>query len=91
VLYTAKCFWPGATERTVERAAEAAARADARSFRGVLYLPGDDLVLGLFDCATRVAAKQASELAGMPCERVIESLWFGGLAEPSTTKGRTQA
>jgi len=91
VLYTAKCFWPGATERAVERAVAAAGRADASVFRGVLYLPRDELVLGLFECSSGLDARRASELAGMPCERVIESLWFRGVAEPPTTKGRTQA
>jgi hypothetical protein len=90
VLYTAKCFWPGATERAVGRAAAAASAEGTTGFRGALYLPQDELVLGLFECLSGLDARRASELAGMPCERIIDSLWFGGIAEPPT-KGRTQA
>ncbi len=80
MLYAAKCFWPGASESDVRRAAATAEAKsggeDQTSFRGVLYLPGDELVLGLFESASRVAVKRASELAGMPCERVIETIWL---------------
>ena len=44
-------------------------------FRGALYLPGDELVLCLFDSSSRAGVKRASERAGMPCERVIETVW----------------
>ena len=44
-------------------------------FRGALYLPGDELVLCLFDSASRASVKRVSELAGLPCERVIETVW----------------
>lgn len=73
MLYAAKCFWPGASEPRVRAAAAAAAR-DA-TFEGALYLPGDELVLGLFESASRAEVKRASELAGLPCERVIECVW----------------
>jgi hypothetical protein len=79
VLYTAKCFWPGVTEDEIRLAA---ARADLEcgqvprtSFRGALYLPGDELVLCLFESSSRDRVKRASEHAGMPCERVIETVW----------------
>jgi hypothetical protein len=78
VLYTAKCFWPGVTEEELRRAA---ARAGGETgerqtvFRGALYLPGDELVLCLFESASRGGVKRASERAGMPCERVIETVW----------------
>jgi hypothetical protein len=78
-LYTAKCFWPGVTEDELRLAATRAgsptgARPQA-SFRGALYLPGDELVLCLFDSASRASVKRASERAGLPCERVIETIW----------------
>jgi Protein of unknown function (DUF4242) len=78
VLYTAKCFWPGVTEddlRLAAAQAEREIRNPSTTFRGALYLPGDELVLCLFDAASRTDVKQASEQAGMPCERVIETLW----------------
>jgi hypothetical protein len=81
MLYTAKCFWPGVTEDKL-RLAATRTRGDTEGlpqtvFRGALYLPRDELVLCLFDAASRAAVKRASELAGMPCERVIETVWVG--------------
>jgi hypothetical protein len=78
VLYTAKCFWPGVTEEEVRRAAVRAGGETGERptvFRGALYLPGDELVLCLFESTSRVDVKRASERAGMPCERVIETVW----------------
>jgi hypothetical protein len=75
VLYTAKCYWPGVTEDDL-RTATARVREDSVSYRGALYLPGDELVLCLFDAPSREAVKQSSERAGMPCERVIETVWI---------------
>jgi hypothetical protein len=79
VLYTAKCFWPGVTEDVLRLAAARAGgetwQRPSTGFRGGLYLPPDELVLCLFDAASRAEVKRASEAAGMPCERVIESVW----------------
>jgi hypothetical protein len=80
MLFTAKCYWPGVTEDEL-RIASARARRTADvlgdiAFRGALFLPGDELVLCLFDAPSREAVKQSSERAGMPCERVIETVWI---------------
>jgi hypothetical protein len=83
VLYTAKCYWPGVSEdelrASVARAGGESGERLAAAFRGALYLPGDDLVLCLFDSSSRAAVKRASEQAGMPCERVIETVWVAPL------------
>ena len=80
MLYTAKCFWPGVTEDALRHAAararEAADLHERVVFRGVLYLPSDELALCLFDADSPASAKRASEKAGMPCERVIKSIWL---------------
>jgi hypothetical protein len=79
VLYTAKCFWPGITEEKLRLSADQAARGESASharFRGALYLPGDELVLCLFDASSREQVKRASEQAGLPCERIIETVWL---------------
>jgi hypothetical protein len=80
VLYTAKCYWPGVTDAELRRAAIRAGSGRGQrpqtTFRGAIYLPGDELVLCLFDAASREAVKQSSERAGMPCERVIETVWI---------------
>jgi uncharacterized protein DUF4242 len=93
VLYTAKCFWPGVTEDELRAAA---ARAGAQTeeqrpqarFRGALYLPGDELVLCLFDSTSRASVKRASERAGMPCERVIDTVWVASPTERSEERCR---
>jgi hypothetical protein len=80
MLYAAKCFWPGVTEDEVRlAAARAATDHDACpevAFCGALYLPADELVLGLFDSSSGASVKRASERSGMPCERVIDTVWI---------------
>ena len=80
MLYTAKCFWPGVTEHELRlaaaRAGEETGPEPRTSFQGALYLPGDELVLCLFESSSRESVKRASERAGMPCERVIETVWL---------------
>jgi hypothetical protein len=79
VLYTAKCYWPGVTEDDLRDASDRAQRqneADDRPFfRGLLYLRGDDTALALFEADSPASVKQASESVGMPCERVIATVW----------------
>jgi hypothetical protein len=79
-LYTAKCFWPGVTEDelrlAVARASHQAADQEEAVFRGALYLPTDDIVLCVFDSPSKPSVKRASEAAGMPCERVIDTVWI---------------
>jgi hypothetical protein len=80
MLYTAKCFWPGAGEREIRRAAAHTSREAVQhqaAFRGALYLPADELVLCLFEASSAVRVKSESESAGMPCERVMETVWIG--------------
>jgi hypothetical protein len=87
VLYTAKCFWPGVTEAELRRAATRAGSETGErltAFRGALFLPGDELVLCLFESSSRAEVKRASERAGMPCERVIETVWV----DPTTEGGQ---
>lgn len=85
MLYTAKCYWPGATESELRAALRSADVEDARGvptrFRGALYLPGDELVLCLFDGPSPGAVRQATEQALLPCERVIESIWLDRAGE----------
>ena len=91
MLYAAKCYWPGVTETEIERVAGRAARADTQGSRdevvylGSLLFSSDDLVLCLFDGPSRVAVKYASERAGIPCERLMDSIWLA--PDRSTLKG----
>ncbi|HKD95384.1 MAG TPA: hypothetical protein VKB43_11815 [Gaiellaceae bacterium] len=79
MLYTAKCYWPGVTEDGLRDAADRAHqqnKADDRAvFRGLLYLQGDDTALSLFEADSAASVKQVSESVGMPCERVIATVW----------------
>jgi hypothetical protein len=80
MLYTAKCFWPGAGESEIRLAAARASREAVRhhaGFRGALHLPADELVLCLFEAMSPSSVKRESESAGMPCERVMETVWIG--------------
>ena len=81
MLYTAKCYWPGINADQLDRFASARlARRSAESgsivYRGAILFPEDDLVLCLFDASSRAAVKQAAERAGVPCERIIDSVWL---------------
>jgi hypothetical protein len=79
-------------------AAERTASPPATStaiFRGAVYLPGDELVLCLFDASSRASVKSACEHARIPCERVIETVWVaaapGGLQQEPPGKGAHHA
>ena len=94
MLYAAKCYWPGVTESDIEQVAERAAPVDAEGDqKGVVYLGSllfsdDDLVLCLFEGPSRAAVKFASEHAGIPCERLMDSMWLK--PDCQTVKGAKQ-
>jgi hypothetical protein len=83
MLYAAKCYWPGVTRaelvQVAARAAEPVPKPGARdvTYRGSLLFADDDLVLCLFEGPSPTAVKRASEQAGLPCERVMDSVWLG--------------
>jgi Nickel responsive protein SCO4226-like len=82
MLYAAKCYWPGVTrtelEQVTARVAKALREPGARgvTYRGSLLFSADDLVLCLFEGPSPFAVKRASERAGIPCERVMDSVWL---------------
>jgi uncharacterized protein DUF4242 len=89
MLYAAKCYWPGVTQAELEQVVACAARTGATAlfdvaYRGSLLFADDDLVLCLFDGPSRAAVKRASERAGLPCERLMESIWV----KPNAVGGR---
>ena len=87
MLFTAKCFWPGATEEELRVAAQHAGSEPGAHerpvFVGLLHLPGDELALALFEADSPLEVKRASEAAGMPCERVVATVWVA----PNTRGG----
>ena len=84
MLYAAKCYWPQVTQQEVEVAVVNAAREAtrvSRAGRHVAYVasmlfPADELVLCFFESASSAAVKETNERAGIPCERVMESVWL---------------
>jgi hypothetical protein len=80
MLYAAKCYWPGITRTELEQVALRAAGARGVrdvTYRGSLLFADDDLVLCLFEGPSPTAVKRASERAGIPCERIMDSVWLG--------------
>jgi hypothetical protein len=81
MLYAAKCYWPGVSETELDRIAVRATQDKPRSaaegvkYLGALLFSDDDLVLCLFEGPSRAAVKHASEHAGIPCERPMNSTW----------------
>jgi hypothetical protein len=87
VLYAAKCYWPGITERELDRIADRISQRTATEFVGLLFFPQDDVVLCLFNASSRSAVTRASQRAGIPCERVMESVWLTSQPRRGTTSG----
>jgi hypothetical protein len=82
-VYVAKCFWPGVSTQDVARAGARAACETWRRRRPAVYLgaicfPDDELVLCLFVATSRSAVQRSADRAGMPCERVMRSVWMPG-------------
>ena len=97
MLYAAKCYWPGVREEELERAAVLARREAERvsrtgkpvAYRGSLLFPDDELVLCLFAAASQVPIRQTTEHAGIPCERLMQTLWIPGANTIHEGKGAT--
>ena len=90
MLYAAKCYWPGVNrtdlEQVTARANDTASQPRARdvTYRGSLLFADDDLVLCLFEGSSSAAVKRTSEQLGIPCERVMDSVWLE--AQPGARK-----
>jgi hypothetical protein len=83
MLYAAKCYWPGVDEGELGRVTAQALAAghlgtgEHVAYLGSLLFSSDDLVLCLFEGPSRAAVKRASDRVGIPCERVMDSVWLG--------------
>jgi hypothetical protein len=83
MLYAAKCYWPGVSTHDVEAVGARLAESepgysdDRLCYRGSLVFHEDELVLCLFEGPSRTAVQRASERLGIPCERVMDSVWLG--------------
>jgi hypothetical protein len=87
MLYAAKCYWPGVSPSELEHIADRAARTTTAiepsdvAYLGSLLFAADDLVLCLFEASSRTAVNHASERLGIPCERIMDSVWLGPKSE----------
>jgi hypothetical protein len=79
--YLVECYWPGvskkalaaAVERTREAAIEVSREGGKVNFLGSILVPADEMVFYLFDGA-EADVRAVSEQAGVPFERLLESL-----------------
>jgi hypothetical protein len=103
-LYAAKCYWPAARQAEVAEATRRAVISE-RSIGarravclGAIFFPLDHLVLCMFEATSAGDVRQASEQAGLPCERVMQAVWLSGQSdqqllvnEAQTTRDVTNA
>jgi hypothetical protein len=83
--YLVECYWPGvsevklaaATERVRTAASELRRHGRELRFVGSILVPTDETVFCLFD-GLEADVRTVSEQAGVPFERVIESLRIDG-------------
>jgi len=83
--YLVECYWPGVSEEKLALASQRARRAAyglrrhgrELRFRGSILVPADETVFCLFD-GVEADVRAVSEEAGMPFERVLESLRIDG-------------
>jgi hypothetical protein len=91
--YLAECYWPGVREQTLADTLARAERAVAElqeqgrevDLRGTILIGGDETVFCLFT-GDEVAVRAAGELAGVPFERILETVWFGPRARAGKEK-----
>jgi hypothetical protein len=84
--YLVECYVPGIRQADVESAAGrvAAASADLRDdgmsieYGGAILVPGDEVVLHLFNSRSEEVVRQASERAALPFERILATVAFDG-------------
>ena len=89
--YLVECYWPGVTEQAVADAARRAVQAAAEirrqghdvDFLTAILVPADETVFCLFE-GHEAAVRAASQRAGVPVERVLESVRVDG-NHPQTT------
>ena len=85
-VYLVECYLPGVRRDDVESTADRVERAcaDLRaagravSYRGAIFMAGDEVVLHLFSSDSEAAVRHASEFAALPFERIIETIAVAG-------------
>jgi hypothetical protein len=83
--YAVECFSPAIDRLTVERSGDRAiaAAAEVRNggrwieYAGAILFPEDEVVFHLFSASSAAAVRDASRVAGVEFERVLESIPIG--------------
>jgi len=84
--FLVECYSPGVRRDDVESATQRTAaaceqlRADGIfvEYEGAIFVPGDEVVLHLFNSDSAGAVRKASERAALPFERILETIAFQG-------------
>jgi hypothetical protein len=74
--YVAECLWPGVTEADLAEldARARAATSEDVSYLGSLLMPADEVVFCFFQGPSAQAVETAAGRAGIPFERILESV-----------------
>jgi hypothetical protein len=72
--YLVECFWPGVDESKLRAAADRAARDRSVVCHELILVLADEIVLGLFQARSETAIADATRRAGLPSERIVESI-----------------
>ena len=84
--FLVECYSPGVRRDDVESAAERTAAVCERlrtegvfvEYEGAIFVPGDEVVLHLFNSDSADAVREASERAALPFERILETVAIAG-------------
>jgi hypothetical protein len=96
--YLVECYWPGVRDAD---AAEAGARAAAAShelsgdgrrveYLGSVFVPEDETVFFFFSAGSHALVADASRQAGVPFERVLETVVALEPSDAATTSDRSE-
>ena len=78
--YLVECYWPGVSEpQLLDAIAHTGSEGDTVTDDGVrlvdsVLIPTDEIVLCVFEGSSEGAVRAAAQRAGLPAERVVESV-----------------
>jgi hypothetical protein len=72
--FLVECFWPGVNESQLTAAAERVADDQSVICHELILVCADEIVLGLFQARSETAIAEATCRAGLPSERIVESI-----------------
>ena len=72
--YLVECFWPDMTHERVVAATQRISGGTSATCVAVIVVPVDDIVLYLFEADTETEVWDVARQAGLPCERIVETV-----------------